>query len=156
MTEEPVRVASAAAAPAIARAQEHHSHTHLVFPNLLDTFRSLLSIIVIALFVLTFVVQPFRIPSESMERTLLVGDFLLVNKTVYGTPGGWHWLLPYEQVTRGDVVSKIWAYIKKNNLQNPANKREILADAKLKPVFDGKDKVSMFEMNKNLAKHLTK
>lgn len=58
------------------------------------------------------------------------------------------------QVTRGDVVSKIWAYIKKNNLQNPANKREILADAKLKPVFDGKDKVSMFEMNKHLAKHL--
>ena len=60
------------------------------------------------------------------------------------------------QVTRGDVVSKIWAYIKTNNLQNPANKREILADAKLKPVFDGKDKVSMFEMNKHLAGHLTK
>jgi chromatin remodeling complex protein RSC6 len=60
------------------------------------------------------------------------------------------------QVTRGDVVSKIWAYIKQHNLQNPANKREILADAKLKPVFDGKDKVSMFEMNKHLAKHLSK
>jgi chromatin remodeling complex protein RSC6 len=58
------------------------------------------------------------------------------------------------QVTRGDVVSKIWAYIKQHNLQNPANKREILADAKLKPVFDGKDKVTMFEMNKHLAKHL--
>ena len=58
------------------------------------------------------------------------------------------------QVTRGDVVSKIWAYIKKHNLQNPANKREILADDKLRPVFDGKDKVSMFEMNKHLAKHL--
>ena len=58
------------------------------------------------------------------------------------------------QVTRGDVVSKMWAYIKQHNLQNPANKREILADAKLKPVFDGKDKVSMFEMNKHLAKHL--
>jgi signal peptidase I len=97
-------VATAAAAPAIARATAHHSHTHLVFPNLLDTFRSLLSIIVIALFVLTFVVQPFRIPSESMERTLLVGDFLLVNKSVYGTPGAWHWLLPYEQVSRGDVI----------------------------------------------------
>ena len=55
---------------------------------------------------------------------------------------------------RSEVVSKIWEYIKKNNLQNPANKREILADAKLKPVFDGKDKVSMFEMNKHLAKHL--
>lgn len=58
------------------------------------------------------------------------------------------------QITRGDVVSKIWAYIKKNNLQNPANKREILADDKLRAVFDGKSKVSMFEMNKHLAKHL--
>jgi len=58
------------------------------------------------------------------------------------------------QLSRGDCVSKIWAYIKKNNLQNPANKREILADAKLKPVFGGKDKVSMFEMNKHLAQHL--
>ena len=52
------------------------------------------------------------------------------------------------QVTRGDVVSKIWAYIKKNDLQNPKNKREILADDKLKPIFDGKAAVSMFEMNK--------
>jgi chromatin remodeling complex protein RSC6 len=58
------------------------------------------------------------------------------------------------QHSRGDVVSKIWDYIKKNNLQNPANKREIIADAKLKPVFGGNDKVSMFEMNKHLAKHL--
>jgi chromatin remodeling complex protein RSC6 len=58
------------------------------------------------------------------------------------------------KLARGEVVSKIWEYIKKNNLQNPANKREILADAKLKPVFDGKDAVSMFEMNKHLAKHL--
>ena len=57
-------------------------------------------------------------------------------------------------MTRGDVVSKIWAYIKKNNLQNPKNKREILADDKLRPVFDGKAAVSMFEMNKHLAKHL--
>ena len=55
---------------------------------------------------------------------------------------------------RTEVTKKIWAYIKQHNLQNPANKREILADAKLKPVFDGKDKVSMFEMNKHLAKHL--
>ena len=58
------------------------------------------------------------------------------------------------KLARGEVVSKIWAYIKSNNLQNPANKREILADAKLKPVFGGKDAVSMFEMNKHLAKHL--
>jgi chromatin remodeling complex protein RSC6 len=58
------------------------------------------------------------------------------------------------QLSRGETVSKIWEYIKKNNLQDPANKRDILADAKLKAVFDGKDKVSMFEMNKHLARHL--
>ncbi len=58
------------------------------------------------------------------------------------------------QITRGEVVSKMWVYIKANNLQDPANKRDILADAKLKPVFGGKDKVSMFEMNKHLANHL--
>ena len=59
-----------------------------------------------------------------------------------------------DPLSRGETVAKIWDYIKKNNLQNPANKREILADAKLKPIFGGKDKVSMFEMNKHLAAHL--
>jgi upstream activation factor subunit UAF30 len=54
---------------------------------------------------------------------------------------------------RGEVVSKMWEYIKKNNLQNPENKREILADDKLQPIF-GKPKVTMFEMNKHLAQHL--
>ena len=58
------------------------------------------------------------------------------------------------QLSRGEVVSKMWAYIKKHNLQNPANKREIVADDKLRPVFGGKDRVDMFEMNKHLAKHL--
>ncbi len=55
---------------------------------------------------------------------------------------------------RSEVVSKMWAYIKKNNLQNPANKREILADATLEKVFGAK-KVTMFEMNKLLSKHLS-
>src|SRR5215217_3189058 len=55
---------------------------------------------------------------------------------------------------RGEVVSKVWDYIKSHNLQNPENRREILADDKLKSVF-GKDKVTMFEMNKHLARHLT-
>ena len=54
---------------------------------------------------------------------------------------------------RGEVVSKVWEYIKSNNLQNPENRREILADDKLRKVF-GKDKVTMFEMNKLLAQHL--
>jgi upstream activation factor subunit UAF30 len=54
---------------------------------------------------------------------------------------------------RTEVVSKVWEYIKKHKLQNEANKREILADDKLKAVF-GRDKVTMFEMNKYLAQHL--
>lgn len=54
---------------------------------------------------------------------------------------------------RTEVVSKVWEYIKKHKLQNEANKREILADDKLTAVF-GKNKVTMFEMNKFLAQHL--
>jgi upstream activation factor subunit UAF30 len=54
---------------------------------------------------------------------------------------------------RGQVVSKMWQYIRSHNLQNPENRREILADDKLRKVF-GKDKVTMFEMNKHLAGHL--
>ena len=54
---------------------------------------------------------------------------------------------------RSQVVSKIWDHIRKNNLQNPQNKREILADDKLKKIF-GKDRCSMFEMNKHLSNHL--
>ena len=77
---------------------------HIIFPSPLEAVRSLLSIIVIALFALTFILQPFRIPSESMERTLLVGDFLLVNKMIYGKSGEWGHLLPYAQVRRGDIV----------------------------------------------------
>ncbi|WP_262266050.1 SWIB/MDM2 domain-containing protein [Microvirga yunnanensis] len=55
---------------------------------------------------------------------------------------------------RPEVVSKVWEYIKKHKLQNPQNKREIMADEKLQAVFGGKNKVSMFEMNKYLAQHL--
>ena len=54
---------------------------------------------------------------------------------------------------RGQVVSKMWEYIRSHSLQNPANRREILADDKLRRVF-GKDKVTMFEMNKHLTRHL--
>ena len=55
---------------------------------------------------------------------------------------------------RSQVVSKVWDHIRKNNLQNPQNKREIVADDKLKAVF-GKDRCSMFEMNKHLSRHLS-
>ena len=58
-----------------------------------------------------------------------------------------------DPLPRGQVVSRVWAYIKTQGLQNPENRREIVADEKLKPVF-GKDRVTMFEMNKYLAQHL--
>ena len=58
-----------------------------------------------------------------------------------------------DPLPRTEVVSKMWEYIKKHKLQNEANKREILADEKLAAVF-GKNKVTMFEMNKFLAQHL--
>ena len=54
---------------------------------------------------------------------------------------------------RPEVVSKVWDYIKRNQLQDPQNKREIVADDKLRAVF-GKERVTMFEMNKHLAQHL--
>jgi chromatin remodeling complex protein RSC6 len=55
---------------------------------------------------------------------------------------------------RTEVTKKIWAYIKKNNLQDSKNKRNINADDKLKEVFGGKKQVSMFEMTKLVNKHL--
>ena len=60
------------------------------------------------------------------------------------------------QLPRGQVVSKTWDYIRKNNLQDSKDKRTINADENLKKVFGGKDKVTMFEMNKHLANHLKK
>ena len=57
------------------------------------------------------------------------------------------------QHPRGQVVSKVWDYIRKHNLQNPKDKREILADDKLEKVF-GRKSCTMFEMNKYLAQHL--
>jgi signal peptidase I len=58
----------------------------------------------VALFIITFVVQAFRIPSGSMEDTLLVGDYLLVDKTRFGAPGPWFPLIPYRAVRRGDII----------------------------------------------------
>lgn len=74
--------------------------------TLREYLEALLTAVVFALFVRTFVVEPFRIPSESMADNLLVGDHLLVNKFVYGpTANAWERaLLPVRDVRRGDVV----------------------------------------------------
>ena len=74
-------------------------------PTVPEALGSLLRTVVAALFLLTFVLQPYLIPSESMEHTLLVGDFLLVNKQVYAPADRFtRWLLPYRDVGRGDIV----------------------------------------------------
>lgn len=89
-----------------AHGQARHIRLHL--PTLPEAAASLLRTIVVALFLLTFVLQPFLIPSESMEHTLLVGDFLLVNKQIFapaGKPGSLaRLLMPYRDVERGDIV----------------------------------------------------
>lgn len=56
---------------------------------------------------------------------------------------------------RSEVVKKLWEYIKKNNLQDPTNKRNINADGALQKVFGGKAMVNMFEMTKLVSKHLS-
>ncbi len=83
-------------APAPPRIQHHH--------EVLILIQTTLTFLVGALFVLTFIAQPYRIPSGSMEETLLIGDFLLVNKVVFANPGPWKPLLAYEPVKRDDIV----------------------------------------------------
>ena len=81
----------------------HPLRLHL--PTAPEALATLLSLIVAALFLNTFVLQPYLIPSESMERTLLVGDFVLVNKQIYAPAGSLtRWLMPYREVARGDIV----------------------------------------------------
>ena len=57
-------------------------------------------------------------------------------------------------VPRTEVIKQIWNYIKKNGLQDSKNRRMINADVKLKPLFDGKDQISMFELAKVVSKHV--
>jgi len=69
-----------------------------------SSIQSLLGTVVIAVFVITFIVQAFQIPSPSMENTLLVGDYLLVNKLCFGGGGLGDHFMPYRRVQRGDIV----------------------------------------------------
>ena len=88
---------SDAARPVVDARATPHGH------GLLQACQSLLNIIVIALFIITFTVQPFRIPSESMEPTLLVGDFLLVNKDI-GLEVPPRVMAPASTIHRGDLI----------------------------------------------------
>jgi len=96
MTDAAETAAPAAAQPE--RAEKHRA-------SLREYAESLLVTVILALFGTSFVVQAFKIPSQSMEETLLVGDHLLVNKFIYGGRGAWYdrWL-PYRDVRRGDII----------------------------------------------------
>lgn len=58
------------------------------------------------------------------------------------------------EMTRAEVTKKVWDYIKSNDLQDEQDRRTIVADDKLRPVFGGKDRVSMFEMTRLVSNHL--
>jgi signal peptidase I len=73
-------------------------------PGPWGSLQSLAATVVIAIFVITFIVQAFQIPSESMENTLLIGDYLLVDKVHFSPGGHWSEMLPYEPVKRGEII----------------------------------------------------
>jgi signal peptidase I len=70
----------------------------------LEAFASICGVLVIGLFVLTFIFQNFAIPSGSMEKTLLVGDHVMVDRITLSPPTGWAHFLPYRNVQRGDII----------------------------------------------------
>ena len=96
----------APAAEIPARTLPHDRDTEDVHhTSLREYIESLLVTIILALFGTSFVVQAFKIPSQSMEPTLLIGDHLLVNKFIFGGTGAWYEkILPYRAIRRGDVI----------------------------------------------------
>jgi signal peptidase I len=96
-TEPALQAAPELSPPPPPPAARHHLHP-------VSSLQSLMTTVVIAIFVVTFIVQAFQIPSESMEKTLLIGDYLLVDKAHYGHSSFWKWILPYRGVQRQDIV----------------------------------------------------
>jgi signal peptidase I len=84
------------------RARSHQTRER---SSVREYVESLLVTVVLALFGTTFIVQAFKIPSKSMEPTLLVGDHLLVNKFIFGGRGAWYdRVLPYRDIRRRDII----------------------------------------------------
>jgi signal peptidase I len=88
-----------------AQAQEINHERHGDQTTIAEYLESLLVTVLLALFGTSFVVQAFKIPSASMESTLLIGDHLLVNKFIVGGHGAWYEkFLPYRVLERGDII----------------------------------------------------
>ncbi|HUM48255.1 MAG TPA: SWIB/MDM2 domain-containing protein [Chitinophagales bacterium] len=83
-----------------------------------------------------------RTPNAAFMKAMNIGDAL---QAIVGS----------KAIPRTEVTKKVWAYIKKNNLQDPKERRNINADAALQKVFGGKKTVNMFEMTKLINKHLS-
>jgi signal peptidase I len=90
--------------PSIPAPAPHNPVVTTLGSDVIGSLQSLMGTVVIAIFVITFIVQAFQIPSESMENTLLVGDYLLVNKLCYGGPEPGDHLMPYQKIARGDII----------------------------------------------------
>jgi signal peptidase I len=100
VAEVPDAASHEAASPPITSRQHHDDQT-----TISEYLESLLVTVILALFGTSFIVQAFKIPSPSMERTLMVGDHLLVNKFIFGGTGAWYEkLLPYRPIARGDII----------------------------------------------------
>src|SRR3989442_7165167 len=82
--------------------KQGHAEDQTTIFECLESFRVTVTL---ALFGTSFIVQAFKIPSASMEGTLLIGDHLLVNKFIFGGTGAWYEkILPYRQLQRGDII----------------------------------------------------
>ncbi|XAR54277.1 hypothetical protein NMG60_11029336 [Bertholletia excelsa] len=93
--------------------------------------------------------------SKSSEPRKRVGRTSGILKQTRVSPA-LHQFLGVPEASRTDAVKKVWEYIKLNNLQNPANKKEIYCDDKLKGIFEGKDKVDFLEIGRLLSRHFVK
>jgi signal peptidase I len=102
---EPIAATAEIPVASYAPAPLHHRRVVTTLgTDVIGSLQSLMGTVVIAIFVITFIVQAFQIPSESMENTLLVGDYLLVNKLCYGGPGFGDHVMPYQKIKRGDII----------------------------------------------------
>ena len=93
-----------ARAPSVSASAHERRIVTTIGADVIGSLQSLMGTVVIAIFVITFIVQAFQIPSGSMENTLLVGDYLMVNKLCYGGQGFGDRFMPYQKIARGDII----------------------------------------------------
>src|SRR6266849_8531530 len=94
------------------QAPERKQERHADQTTISEYLESLLVTVILALFGTSFILQAFKIPSPSMEPTLLVGDHLLVNKFIFGGRDAWYEkLLPYRPLERGDIIVFKYPYL---------------------------------------------